>query len=78
MFRKTMLGMYLASMVFLFPSTALAKALPAHAPGRAPGRAPAQAAGNTVQATETGGGANFVFDPATVSVKTGDKVTFKN
>ncbi len=70
MFRKLMLGMYLASMVFLFPSIALAKATPAHAPGRAPRRAPAQASANTVQATETGGGAN--------SVKTGDKVTFKN
>ena len=78
MFRKMMLGMYLASMVFLLPSTALAKALPAHAPGRAPHGAPAQASANTVEATETGGGANFVFDPATVSVKTGDTVIFKN
>jgi len=78
MFRKLMLGMYLASLVFLFPSTALAKALPAHAPGRAPRRPPAQASANTVQATETGGGANFVFDPATVTIKTGDTVTFKN
>jgi plastocyanin len=78
MFRKLMLGMYLGSMVFLFPSIALAKATPAHAPARAPRRAPAQASANTVQATETGGGANFVFDPATITVKTGDKVTFKN
>ena len=78
MFRKMMLGMYLASMVFLLPSTALAKALPAHAPGRAPHGAPAQASANTVEATETGGGANFVFDPDTVTIKTGDKVTFKN
>jgi plastocyanin len=70
--------MYLGSMVFLFPSIALAKATPAHAPARAPRRAPAQASANTVQATETGGGANFVFDPATITVKTGDKVTFKN
>ena len=78
MFRKLMLGMYLASLVFLFPSTALAKALPAHAPSRAPRRPPAQASANTVQATETGGGANFVFVPDTITIKTGDTVTFKN
>jgi plastocyanin len=78
MFRKLLLGMYLASMVFLFPSTALAKAQPAHTNGRAPRRAPAQAAANTVQATETGGGANFVFVPDTITIKTGDKVTFQN
>jgi plastocyanin len=70
MFRKMMLGMYLAAMVFLFPSTALATDQPVHAP--------AQAAGNTVEATETGGGATFVFVPDTITVKTGDKVTFKN
>ena len=78
MFRKLMLGMYLASMVFLFPSTALAKAPPAQAPGQAPHRAPAQAPGNTVEATETGGGASFAFVPDTITIKTGDKVTFKN
>ena len=78
MFRKVMLGLYLASLVFLLPSTALAKAQPAHTNGRAPRRAPAQAAANTVQATETGGGANFVFVPDTVTIKTGDKVTFQN
>jgi plastocyanin len=74
MFRRMMLGMYLAAMVLLVPSGALAKVLPAHAPGRAP----TQAAGNTVEATETGGGANFVFVPDTITVKTGDTVTFKN
>ena len=46
MFRKLMLGMYLAAMVFAFPSTARAKALPAHAPAQAP----APAGGNTVEA----------------------------
>lgn len=71
MFRKMMLGMYLAAMVFLFPSTALATDRPAHAP--------AQAAGTTtVEATETGGGANFVFAPQSITVKTGDTITFKN
>jgi plastocyanin len=70
MFRKMMLGMYLAAMVFLFPSTALATDQSVHTP--------AQAAGNTVEATETGGGANFVFQPDTITVKTGDKVAFKN
>ena len=74
MFRKLMLGMYLASMVLLFPSTALAKATPAQSPRRAP----SQASANTVQATETGGGANFVFVPDTITIKTGDTVTFKN
>jgi len=74
MFRRMMLGMYLVAMVLLVPSGALAKVLPAHAPGRAP----SQAAGNTVEATETGGGANFVFVPDTITVKTGDTVTFKN
>src|SRR5882757_9164690 len=74
MFRRMMLGMYLAAMVLLVPSGALAKVLPAHAPGRAP----SQAAGNTVEATESGGGANFVFVPDTITVKTGDTVTFKN
>ena len=74
MFRKMMLGMYFAAMVLLVPSGALAKALPVHAPGRTP----AQAAGNTVEATETGGGANFVFVPDTITIKTGDTVTFKN
>jgi plastocyanin len=74
MFRRMMLGMYLAAMVLLVPSGALAKVLPAHAPGRAP----SQAAGNTVEATETGGGATFVFVPDTITVKTGDTVTFKN
>ena len=78
MFRKTMLGTYLASMVFLFPSTALAKASPGQAPAHASGRSPAQAAGNTVQATETGGGATFAFTPDTVTIKTGDTVVFKN
>jgi plastocyanin len=72
MFRRMMLGMYLAAMVFLVPSGALAKVPPAHAPGRAP----AQAAGNTVEATEQG--ANYVFVPDTITVKTGDTVTFKN
>jgi plastocyanin len=72
MFRRMMLGMYLAAMVFLVPSGALAKVPPAHAPGRAP----AQAAGNTVEATEQG--ANYVFVPDTVTIKTGDTVTFKN
>jgi plastocyanin len=70
MFRKMMLGMYLAAMVFVFPSTALATDQPVHAP--------AQAAGNTVEATETGGGANFVFVPQSITIKTGDTVTFKN
>jgi plastocyanin len=78
MFRKLLLGMYLASMVLLLPSTALAKAQPAHTNGRAPRRVPAQAAANTVEATETGGGANFVFVPDTITIKTGDTVTFKN
>jgi plastocyanin len=72
MFRRIMVGMYLAAMVFLVPTGALAKVLPAHAPGRAP----AQAAGNTVEATEQG--ANYVFVPDTVTIKTGDTVTFKN
>jgi plastocyanin len=72
MFRRMMLGMYLAAMVFLVPSGALAKVPPAHAPGRAP----AQAAGNTVEATEQG--ANYVFVPDTITIKTGDTVTFKN
>jgi plastocyanin len=72
MFRRMMLGMYLAAMVLLVPSGALAKVLPAHAPGRAP----AQAAGTTVEATEQG--ANYVFVPDTITVKTGDTVTFKN
>ena len=72
MFRKVMLGMYLAAMVLLVPSGALAKVLPARAPAQAP------AAGNTVEATETGGGANFVFVPDTITIKTGDTVTFKN
>jgi plastocyanin len=67
-----MVGMHLAAMVFLVPTGALAKVVPAHAPGRAP----AQAAGNTVEATEQG--ANYVFVPDTVTVKTGDTVTFKN
>jgi plastocyanin len=74
MFRRMMLGMYLGAMVLLVPSGALAKVLPAHAPGRAPTQAP----GNTVEATESGGGANFVFVPDTITVKTGDTVTFKN
>jgi plastocyanin len=78
MFRRIMLGMYLAAMVLLVPSGALAKVLPVHAPGRAPGQAPAPAGGTTVEATETGGGANFVFVPDTITVKTGDTVTFKN
>ena len=72
MFRKLMLGMCLATMVFL-PGTALASAQ-AHAPAQAP----SQGAGNTVQATETGGGSNFVFQPDTISIKTGDTVTFQN
>jgi plastocyanin len=76
MFRKVMLGMYLAAMVLLVPSGALAKVLPDHAPARAPAQAPA--AGNTVEATETGGGATFVFVPDTITIKTGDTVTFKN
>jgi plastocyanin len=74
MFRKVMLGMYLAAMVLLVPSGALAKVLPAHVPAQAP----PPAAGNTVEATETGGGANFVFVPDTITVKTADTVTFKN
>jgi len=78
MFRKLMLGMYLASMVFLFPSVAIAKAEPAHTNGRAPRRAPAQPAASTVEATETGGGANFVFVPNSITIKTGDTVNFKN
>jgi plastocyanin len=72
MFRKTMLGMYLAAMVLFFPSTALAKSQPIQ-PTR-----PAQASGNTVEATEQGGGAQMVFVPADITVKTGDHVTFKN
>jgi len=72
MFRRMMLGMYLAAMVLLVPSGALAKVLPAHPPGGAP----AQAAGNTAEATENG--ANYVFVPDTITIKTGDTVTFKN
>jgi plastocyanin len=69
MVRKMVLGMYLLIVVFAFPSTAIANDTE---------HAPAQAAANTVEATETGGGASFVFVPATITIKTGDKVTFKN
>ena len=70
MFRKLMLGMNLAAMVFLFPSAAIGTAL---AQDR-----PAQASSTTVEATETGGGSTFVFVPDTITIKTGDTVTFKN
>ena len=66
MVRKVILGMFVATMVFLVPSAALAKDVPA------------QAGGNTVDATETGGGSNFVFQPATITIQTGQSVTFKN
>jgi plastocyanin len=66
MVRKVILGMFVTSMVFLVPSTVLAKAQPA------------QGGANTVNATETGGGSNFVFQPNNITIKTGQTVTFKN
>ena len=66
MVRKVILGMFVATIVLLVPSTALAKA------------EPAQAGGTTVNATETGGGSNFVFQPDSITIQTGQSVTFKN
>lgn len=67
MYRKLMLGACLAAVVLLVPSA-----------GIAAGAGPSQAAANTVQATETGGGANFVFQPTTITIKVGDTITFDN
>jgi len=66
MVRKVLLGLFVATMVLLMPSAALAKAEPSQ--GTAP----------TVDATETGGGSNFVFQPADITIQTGQAVTFKN
>ena len=66
MVRKVILGMFVTSMVFLVPSTVLAKAQPA------------QGGATTVNATETGGGSSFVFQPNNITIKTGQTVTFKN
>lgn len=67
MYRKLMLGACLAAVVLFVPSTGLAA-----------GALPSQAAANTVQATETAGGSTFVFEPATITIKVGDTITFDN
>ena len=67
MFRKLTLGASLAAMMVFVPSAGLAA-----------GSRPAQASATTVNATETNNGSTYVFQPDSITIKVGDKVTFKN